>query len=144
MMFIVQPAILPQHVWPGSTNRKTYRPNRHSSFLHQPRWNAMGFVIVKSPQIQWPIYFYSTFSLWHWREIEIWSHFGLPQGCIWGSPGVIREIVNMLWAYGVRKIYGIKGGYKGVMEPETWPPGCWLFWLMGDEDGKVGMIWTFF
>lgn len=33
---------------------------------------------------------------------------------------VIREIVNMLWAYGVRKIYGVKGGYKGVMEPETW------------------------
>lgn len=26
----------------------------------------------------------------------------------------------MLWAYGVRKIYGIKGGYKGVMEPEKW------------------------
>lgn len=36
--------------------------------------------------------------------------------------GVIREIVNMLWAYGVRKIYGVKGGYKGVMEPETWLP----------------------
>eukprot|EP00435_Cladocopium_sp_Y103_P025821 s883_g6.t1 len=33
---------------------------------------------------------------------------------------VIREIVNMLWSYGVRKIYGIKGGYKGVMEPEKW------------------------
>eukprot|EP00913_Durusdinium_trenchii_P026462 g24828.t1 len=33
---------------------------------------------------------------------------------------VIREIVNMLWAYGVRRIYGIKGGYKGVMEPEEW------------------------
>lgn len=26
----------------------------------------------------------------------------------------------MLWAYGVRRIYGIKGGYKGVMEPEEW------------------------
>lgn len=26
----------------------------------------------------------------------------------------------MLWAYGVRRIYGIKGGYKGVMEPESW------------------------
>ena len=33
---------------------------------------------------------------------------------------MIREIVNMLWAYGVRRIYGIKGGYKGVMEPEEW------------------------
>ena len=46
-----------------------------------------------------------------------------PRAAFVGSPGVIREIVNMLWAYGVRKIYGIKGGYKGVMEPETWPPG---------------------
>ena len=34
--------------------------------------------------------------------------------------GVIREIVNTLWAYGVRRIYGIKGGYKGLLEPETW------------------------
>lgn len=33
---------------------------------------------------------------------------------------VIREIVNTLWAYGVRRIYGIKGGYKGLLEPETW------------------------
>ncbi|CAJ1347859.1 unnamed protein product, partial [Effrenium voratum] len=33
---------------------------------------------------------------------------------------VIREVVNTLWAYGVRRVYGIKGGYKGVMEPETW------------------------
>ncbi|CAE7573144.1 PFK5, partial [Symbiodinium necroappetens] len=33
---------------------------------------------------------------------------------------VIREIVNTLWAYGVRRIYGIKGGYKGLLEPDTW------------------------
>ncbi|CAE7656161.1 PFK5, partial [Symbiodinium pilosum] len=33
---------------------------------------------------------------------------------------VIREIVNTLWAYGVRRIYGIKGGYKGILEPDKW------------------------
>jgi 6-phosphofructokinase 1 len=33
---------------------------------------------------------------------------------------VIRELVMTLWAYGVRKIWGIIGGYKGVMEPENW------------------------
>lgn len=33
---------------------------------------------------------------------------------------VIREVVNTLWAYGVRRIYGIRGGYKGVMHPEEW------------------------
>jgi hypothetical protein len=53
--------------------------------------------------------------------VPFWTTPGLHFGQ--RSPGVIREIVNMLWAYGVRKIYGIKGGYKGVMEPETWPPG---------------------
>ena len=25
-----------------------------------------------------------------------------------------------MWAYGVRRIYGIKGGYKGILEPDTW------------------------
>eukprot|EP00930_Biecheleria_cincta_P074046 TRINITY_DN6127_c0_g3_i2.p1 TRINITY_DN6127_c0_g3~~TRINITY_DN6127_c0_g3_i2.p1 ORF type:complete len:2608 (+),score=545.13 TRINITY_DN6127_c0_g3_i2:58-7881(+) len=33
---------------------------------------------------------------------------------------VIRELVNTLWAYGVRRIYGIRGGFKGVMTPEDW------------------------
>mmetsp|Transcript_18861 Transcript_18861/g.32756 ORF Transcript_18861/g.32756 Transcript_18861/m.32756 type:complete len:3096 (+) Transcript_18861:58-9345(+) len=33
---------------------------------------------------------------------------------------VIRELVMTLWAYGVRKIWGVVGGYKGVMEPENW------------------------
>eukprot|EP00928_Gymnodinium_smaydae_P064576 TRINITY_DN4786_c0_g1_i3.p1 TRINITY_DN4786_c0_g1~~TRINITY_DN4786_c0_g1_i3.p1 ORF type:complete len:2322 (+),score=594.61 TRINITY_DN4786_c0_g1_i3:531-6968(+) len=37
-----------------------------------------------------------------------------------GLNSVIREIVNSLWQYGVRKIWGIIGGYKGVMEPENW------------------------
>eukprot|EP00931_Biecheleriopsis_adriatica_P041482 TRINITY_DN23703_c0_g1_i1.p1 TRINITY_DN23703_c0_g1~~TRINITY_DN23703_c0_g1_i1.p1 ORF type:complete len:2979 (-),score=657.34 TRINITY_DN23703_c0_g1_i1:1-8937(-) len=33
---------------------------------------------------------------------------------------VIREVVNTLWVYGVRRIYGIKGGYKGVVDPSEW------------------------
>lgn len=37
-----------------------------------------------------------------------------------GLNSVIREIVNTLWAYGVRKIYGVRGGYKGVVEPNRW------------------------
>jgi 6-phosphofructokinase 1 len=37
-----------------------------------------------------------------------------------GLNSVIREIVMMLWAYGVRQIYGIKGGYKGVVEDDAW------------------------
>eukprot|EP00443_Scrippsiella_acuminata_P111992 CAMPEP_0115576416 /NCGR_PEP_ID=MMETSP0272-20121206/2544_1 /TAXON_ID=71861 /ORGANISM="Scrippsiella trochoidea, Strain CCMP3099" /LENGTH=3038 /DNA_ID=CAMNT_0003011193 /DNA_START=42 /DNA_END=9158 /DNA_ORIENTATION=- len=37
-----------------------------------------------------------------------------------GLNSVIREVVNTLWQYGVRKIYGVRGGYKGVMEPENW------------------------
>eukprot|EP00927_Polykrikos_kofoidii_P031734 TRINITY_DN27223_c0_g2_i1.p1 TRINITY_DN27223_c0_g2~~TRINITY_DN27223_c0_g2_i1.p1 ORF type:complete len:2094 (-),score=374.61 TRINITY_DN27223_c0_g2_i1:88-6090(-) len=37
-----------------------------------------------------------------------------------GLNPVIREIVNTLWAYGVRRIWGVKGGFKGVMEPEKW------------------------
>lgn len=37
-----------------------------------------------------------------------------------GLNSVIREIVMTLWSYGVRRIYGIKGGYKGVVEPDSW------------------------
>jgi len=37
-----------------------------------------------------------------------------------GLNSVIREVVNTLWQYGVRKIFGVRGGYKGVMEPENW------------------------
>eukprot|EP00929_Paragymnodinium_shiwhaense_P116504 TRINITY_DN860_c0_g2_i1.p1 TRINITY_DN860_c0_g2~~TRINITY_DN860_c0_g2_i1.p1 ORF type:complete len:2777 (-),score=621.22 TRINITY_DN860_c0_g2_i1:77-8053(-) len=37
-----------------------------------------------------------------------------------GLNAVIREIVMMLWTYGVRRIWGIKGGFKGVVEPDAW------------------------
>lgn len=37
-----------------------------------------------------------------------------------GLNSVIREVVTALWRYGVRQIWGILGGYKGVVEPETW------------------------
>jgi len=37
-----------------------------------------------------------------------------------GLNSVIREVTMMLNLYGVNKIYGIIGGYKGVMEPENW------------------------
>lgn len=37
-----------------------------------------------------------------------------------GLNSVIREIVMSLWSYGVRRIYGVRGGYKGVVEPENW------------------------
>jgi 6-phosphofructokinase 1 len=37
-----------------------------------------------------------------------------------GLNSVIREIVMLLYAYGVKKVYGIKGGYKGVALPKTW------------------------
>lgn len=57
----------------------------------------------------------------------------------WSSQrGVIREIVNMLWAYGVRKIYGIKGGYKGVMEPEKWFLGGIRNHPLTWQNGDVG------
>lgn len=37
-----------------------------------------------------------------------------------GLNAVIREITLMLLAYGVKKVYGCKGGYKGLVEPEKW------------------------
>jgi len=37
-----------------------------------------------------------------------------------GLNSVIRELVMMLDLYGCKDIFGIIGGYKGVMEPETW------------------------
>lgn len=37
-----------------------------------------------------------------------------------GLNSVIRELVMMLDFYGCKEIYGIVGGYKGVMEPENW------------------------
>ncbi|CAK8999482.1 unnamed protein product, partial [Durusdinium trenchii] len=37
-----------------------------------------------------------------------------------GLNAVIRELVMMLSQYGVQKVYGIRGGYKGVVKPETW------------------------
>jgi len=37
-----------------------------------------------------------------------------------GLNSVIREVVNTLWAYGCRRIYGIRGGYKGVTTPDEW------------------------
>jgi 6-phosphofructokinase 1 len=37
-----------------------------------------------------------------------------------GLNSVIREVTMMLKLYGVKTVYGIIGGYKGVMEPETW------------------------
>lgn len=37
-----------------------------------------------------------------------------------GLNSVIREVTMMLKLYGVNKVFGIVGGYKGVMEPENW------------------------
>jgi 6-phosphofructokinase 1 len=37
-----------------------------------------------------------------------------------GLNSVIRELVRMLDFYGCQEVYGIIGGYKGVMEPENW------------------------
>ncbi|CAE8600555.1 unnamed protein product [Polarella glacialis] len=37
-----------------------------------------------------------------------------------GLNSVIREVVMMLWSYGVRRIFGIRGGFKGVVEPSSW------------------------
>jgi 6-phosphofructokinase 1 len=37
-----------------------------------------------------------------------------------GLNSVIREVTMMLTLYGVKKIYGVIGGYKGVLEPEKW------------------------
>jgi len=37
-----------------------------------------------------------------------------------GLNSVIREVTMMLHLYGVQKVYGIIGGYKGVMSPENW------------------------
>eukprot|EP00930_Biecheleria_cincta_P040448 TRINITY_DN27715_c0_g1_i6.p1 TRINITY_DN27715_c0_g1~~TRINITY_DN27715_c0_g1_i6.p1 ORF type:complete len:697 (+),score=123.93 TRINITY_DN27715_c0_g1_i6:155-2245(+) len=37
-----------------------------------------------------------------------------------GLNSVIRELVRMLDFYGCTEVYGIIGGYKGVMEPESW------------------------
>jgi len=37
-----------------------------------------------------------------------------------GLNSVIREVASMLRKYGVKKIYGIKGGYKGCVLPDEW------------------------
>ncbi|CAK0803280.1 unnamed protein product, partial [Prorocentrum cordatum] len=37
-----------------------------------------------------------------------------------GLNDVIRELVMSLYTYGVKKVYGIKGGYKGVVNPQCW------------------------
>jgi len=37
-----------------------------------------------------------------------------------GLNSVIREIVKMLHAYGVQKVYGIIGGYKGCVQDDRW------------------------
>jgi len=37
-----------------------------------------------------------------------------------GLNSVIRELVKTLNAYGVKKVYGIIGGFKGCVSPETW------------------------
>jgi len=37
-----------------------------------------------------------------------------------GLNSVIRELVRMLDFYGCTEVYGIIGGYKGVMEPDNW------------------------
>eukprot|EP00933_Yihiella_yeosuensis_P060980 TRINITY_DN63796_c0_g1_i1.p1 TRINITY_DN63796_c0_g1~~TRINITY_DN63796_c0_g1_i1.p1 ORF type:complete len:1621 (+),score=362.08 TRINITY_DN63796_c0_g1_i1:388-4863(+) len=37
-----------------------------------------------------------------------------------GLNNVIREVVKMLHAYGVKKVYGIIGGYKGCVEDDKW------------------------
>ncbi|CAE7030692.1 PFK6 [Symbiodinium natans] len=39
-----------------------------------------------------------------------------------GLNSVIREIVMTLARYGVKSIYGCKGGYKGMVQPDTWLP----------------------
>jgi len=37
-----------------------------------------------------------------------------------GLNNVIRELCNMLFAYGVRTVYGVKGGYNGCAKPDEW------------------------
>lgn len=37
-----------------------------------------------------------------------------------GLNTVIREVVRMLFAYGVEQVWGIKGGYKGAVEDDKW------------------------
>jgi len=37
-----------------------------------------------------------------------------------GLNSVIRELVKMLMAYGVKKVYGIIGGFKGCVSPDSW------------------------
>ncbi|CAJ1363214.1 unnamed protein product [Effrenium voratum] len=37
-----------------------------------------------------------------------------------GLNNVIREIVQILWTYGCKTVYGIIGGYKGCVEDEHW------------------------
>lgn len=110
-------------------------------FLHQLHWAVMlGFEHKVAPYPMAYSLLESHFFVKLARNrdlVPFWTTPGLHFGQ--RSPGVIREIVNMLWAYGVRKIYGIKGGYKGVMEPETWPPGWWFHfagwwrWECGDD-----------
>mmetsp|Transcript_20087 Transcript_20087/g.45028 ORF Transcript_20087/g.45028 Transcript_20087/m.45028 type:complete len:1377 (+) Transcript_20087:92-4222(+) len=37
-----------------------------------------------------------------------------------GLNAVIREVTMMLFAYGVQRVYGIRGGYKGILERDSW------------------------
>merc|ERR1712060_965308 len=37
-----------------------------------------------------------------------------------GLNSVIRELVMTLHAYGVQNVYGCRGGYKGMVDPDKW------------------------
>eukprot|EP00403_Amphidinium_massartii_P008279 CAMPEP_0178424008 /NCGR_PEP_ID=MMETSP0689_2-20121128/27988_1 /TAXON_ID=160604 /ORGANISM="Amphidinium massartii, Strain CS-259" /LENGTH=1391 /DNA_ID=CAMNT_0020045631 /DNA_START=72 /DNA_END=4244 /DNA_ORIENTATION=+ len=56
----------------------------------------------------------------HWDAPQVKAAIVNCGGLCPGLNNVIREVVMTLWGYGVRTIYGIIGGYKGVMEPENW------------------------
>ena len=53
-------------------------------------------------------------SVNHPRQQEMVATVVTCGGLCPGLNAVIRELVMMLAQYGVQKIYGIRGGYKGV------------------------------
>jgi len=56
----------------------------------------------------------------HFRPDEVAAAIVTCGGLCPGLNSVVREIVMSLFAYGVKKVYGIKGGFKGTVNPQTW------------------------
>jgi 6-phosphofructokinase 1 len=56
----------------------------------------------------------------HFQPSEVVATIVTCGGLCPGLNSVVRQVVQMLNMYGVKKVYGIPSGYKGVTEPHNW------------------------